>query len=77
VKAEAERAAIEAAADSATRGFLDAQRALVTLVFRDSIVLASGETMVLKGPTTFVWERRVNDWLITYADADHYPVTSP
>ena len=48
--------------------------ALVTFVFRDSIVLASGETLQLTGPTTLVWARRGADWLIVYADADHYPV---
>jgi len=50
--------------------------ALVTLVFRDSIVTVTGETMRLTGPTTLVWERRGADWLITFADADHYPVGS-
>jgi predicted enzyme related to lactoylglutathione lyase len=29
------------------------------------------------GPTTLVWERRGDDWLIVYADADHYPVPRP
>jgi hypothetical protein len=24
------------------------------------------------GPTTLVWARRDTDWLIVYADSDHY-----
>ena len=51
--------------------------ALVTFVFLDSIVMASGETIQMTGPTTLVWERRGLDWLIIFADADHYPVTLP
>ncbi len=51
--------------------------ALVTLIFRDSIVMASGETVRFTGPTTLVWERRGADWLVIFADADHYPVTIP
>ena len=42
--------------------------------FRDFIVTAEGDTLELQGPTTLVWERRGDGWLITYADADHYPV---
>ncbi len=37
---------------------LGADAALVTFVFRDSVVMASGETEMLTGPTTLVWERR-------------------
>ena len=51
--------------------------ALITFVFRDSIVLATGEIVHSTGPTTLVWERRGVDWLIIFADADHYPITSP
>jgi len=47
--------------------------ALVSLTFRDSITTASGETRRFRGATTLVWERRGADWLIVYADADHYP----
>lgn len=46
--------------------------AVVSFTFRDSITAASGETLQFRGPTTLVWQRRGNDWLITYADADHY-----
>lgn len=48
--------------------------ALVSLTFHDSIVTTSGETLRFTGPTTLIWERRGSDWLIVYADADHYPV---
>jgi ketosteroid isomerase-like protein len=51
--------------------------AVVSFTFRDSLVDASGATLVLRGPTTLVWERRGAEWLITYADADHYPATGP
>lgn len=51
--------------------------AVVSLTFRDSITTASGETLQFRGPTTLVWERRGADWLIVYADADHYPVPAP
>ena len=48
--------------------------ALATFTFRDSVVDASGTVFTLRGPTTLIWERRGTDWLITYADADHYAV---
>jgi ketosteroid isomerase-like protein len=51
--------------------------AVATFTFHDSIVDASGEIHQAKGPTTLVWERRGDRWLITYADADHYPVDDP
>ena len=51
--------------------------ALATFTFRDSLVDATGATFSFRGPTTLVWERRGTDWLITYADADHYPVAVP
>ncbi len=62
---EAERSAIEASVDSATRAFQAAERA------RDA------ERTIATGPTTLVWQRRGADWLIIFADADHYPVTIP
>ncbi len=46
--------------------------ALVSLTFQDSIVDATGQVLRFRGPTTLIWERRGQDWLITYADADHY-----
>ena len=51
--------------------------ALATFTFRDSVVDASGAIFTFRGPTTLVWERRGTDWLITYADADHYPASGP
>ena len=48
--------------------------ALATFTFRDSIVDATGASFSFRGPTRLIWERRGTDWLITYADADHYPV---
>lgn len=48
--------------------------ALVSLVFRDSVITASGQTQQSRGPTTLIWERRQDQWRIVYADADHYPV---
>ncbi len=53
---------------------LGSNAALVSFTFRDSIVTGAGETIRLWGPTTLIWERRGADWLIVYADADHYPV---
>jgi len=51
--------------------------ALVSLTFRDSITTADGTTLNFRGPTTLLWQRRGDDWLIVYADADHYPVSAP
>jgi len=51
--------------------------AVVSMTFRDSITTASGETLQFRGPTTLVWQRRGADWLIVYADADHYAVPAP
>ena len=51
--------------------------AVVSFTFRDSIVDASGTTFGFRGPTTLVWERRGTDWLIKYADADHYVKENP
>lgn len=51
--------------------------ALATFTFRDSLVDATGASFSFRGPTSLIWERRGADWLITYADADHYPVVGP
>ena len=48
--------------------------AVVSFTFRDSIVTESGDLLQFTGPTTLVWERQGTDWLIVFADADHYPV---
>ena len=47
--------------------------ALSSLLFRDSTVTNTGEVTVQRGPSTLIWERRGDDWLIVYVDADHYP----
>ncbi len=47
--------------------------ALVSFTFHDSLVTGSGDLLQFQGPTTLIWERRGADWLIVYADADHYP----
>ena len=46
--------------------------AVVSFVFHDSLVTVDGDVTVTTGPTTLVWERRGDDWLVVYADADHY-----
>jgi ketosteroid isomerase-like protein len=46
--------------------------AVSTFTFHDAITTADGETQRFRGPTTLVWERRGANWLIVYADADHY-----
>ncbi len=46
--------------------------AVVSFVFRDSLVAMNGDITVMTGPTTLVWERRGDDWLVVYGDADHY-----
>ncbi len=51
--------------------------AVVSFTFRDSIATASGDLVQFRGATTLVWERRGRDWLITYADADHYAIEPP
>lgn len=56
---------------------LSHEAALASFTFRDSIVMRTGDVLRLWGPTTLVWERRGRDWLITYADADHYPLAPP
>ena len=65
-------------------GFADVQvrvlgpdAALVSLTFRDSLVTIDGRQMGFRGATTLVWERRGGRWLISYADADHYPLAAP
>ena len=46
--------------------------AVASFVFRDSMVTVDGDVTVTTGPTTLIWERRGDDWLVVYADADHY-----
>ncbi len=56
---------------------LSPEGAVVSFTFHDSVVDGSGATMRFRGATTLVWERRGPDWLITYADADHYAGSLP
>jgi hypothetical protein len=51
--------------------------AVASFTFHDSIVDGSGATMRFRGATTLVWERHGVDWLISYADADHYAGSLP
>ena len=50
--------------------------AVVSTRFRDALTDTSGVTFSMRGATTFAWERRGADWLMVYADADHYPDTT-
>ncbi len=56
---------------------LGPQHAFVTFTFRDHITMNDGSTLRFRGPTTLVWERRGDDWLIIFADADHYADSIP
>jgi len=49
----------------------------VSFTFHDVVVTAENDTLRAQGPTTLVWVRRGTDWLIRYADADHYPAALP
>jgi ketosteroid isomerase-like protein len=51
--------------------------ALVSFVFHDDVTDGDGNRMRLTGPTTLIWAFRDGDWLIIYADADHYPDPPP
>lgn len=46
--------------------------AVSTFLFRDSIVDGEGNLLQFRGPTTLAWERRDGNWVIVYADSDHY-----
>ena len=50
--------------------------AAVSFTFQDVVITAENDTLRAQGPTTLVWVRRGADWLIRYADADHYPATA-
>jgi ketosteroid isomerase-like protein len=47
--------------------------ALTSMTFHDEFTGEGGETIRLRGPTTLLWRKRPEGWLIVYADADHYP----
>ncbi len=55
---------------------LGPEGAVVSLVFRDSIIDASGALLRFRGTSTLAWRRFGPDWHIVYADAVHYPVTA-
>lgn len=48
--------------------------AVASFLFRDSIVMRSGEVVRSRGPTTLLWERRDGVWGMRFGDADHYPI---
>lgn len=48
--------------------------AVASFTFQDSLVAKSGEITQARGPTTFVWQKRGNEWRLIFADADHYDV---
>lgn len=48
--------------------------ALTAFQFRDSIITKSGELTQSRGTTSFVWQRRNNEWRVLFADANHYPI---
>ncbi len=56
---------------------LSRDAALVSLTFRDSVITGAGDLLQFQGPTTLIWQRLEDQWRIVYADADHYPVSSP
>lgn len=51
--------------------------AVASFLFRDSIVMRSGEVVRSRGPTTLLWERRDGVWGMRFGDADHYPIDPP
>lgn len=53
---------------------LGSRHAIASFLFRDSIVTVHGEVSMSRGPTTFVWEKRGDQWRVLFADADHYPI---
>lgn len=54
---------------------LNADAAVASFHFRDSIITAAGDTIRAQGPTTFVWTRRAGEWRLLFGDADHYTVS--
>ena len=47
--------------------------ALSSFLFRDSLVANTGVVTKNRGPNTFLWEKRGEEWRVLYGDADHYP----
>lgn len=50
------------------------EHAISSFIFTDSIIANDGTITRSKGPNTFVWEKRNEEWRLIYGDADHYPV---
>ncbi|NNE15675.1 MAG: hypothetical protein HKN51_11900 [Saprospiraceae bacterium] len=48
--------------------------AISSYTFIDSLVAKDGTITKSRGPNTFVWERRGEEWKVIYGDADHYPI---
>jgi hypothetical protein len=53
---------------------LTRDHAIASFQFRDSLRLTDGTLIRARGPTTFIWQRRNDEWRVLFADADHYPV---
>ncbi|MTI40242.1 nuclear transport factor 2 family protein [Fulvivirga lutimaris] len=53
---------------------LDNHHAISSFIFTDSLVAKDGTITQSRGPNTFVWEKRNDEWKVIYGDADHYPV---
>jgi len=48
--------------------------AISSFIFTDSLVAKDGTITQARGPNTFVWEKRNEEWKVIYGDADHYPI---
>ncbi|MEQ9414468.1 MAG: DUF4440 domain-containing protein [Cyclobacteriaceae bacterium] len=48
--------------------------AISSFIFTDSIVSKDGTITQSRGPNTFVWEKRNEEWKVIYGDADHYSI---
>ncbi|MEQ8361900.1 MAG: hypothetical protein RH948_03470 [Cyclobacteriaceae bacterium] len=48
--------------------------AISSFLFTDSIVSKDGTITQSRGPNTFVWEKRNEEWKVIYGDADHYSI---
>ena len=53
---------------------LSSTSAISSFLFRDRIVMKSGEISESWGPNTFVWQKRGDEWRVIHTDADHYPL---
>jgi len=53
---------------------LSDKHAISSYIFQDSIVTKDNNTTRSRGPNTFVWEKRADEWKVIFGDADHYPI---